>query len=252
MRETSMKKNFPRTCVAPSGDFIYGIHKPEFTAVNLRENDYVVSLGHSSSQEEIDNSSNFPPANLHVDSSPWVFEIPNAFPFMGATFVLKKQADHMVGRCNPFKAGEHDAVEPTSSKQCEGLDNQRIDCLPRAALLVLAKTSSDPEVLLQLAELSCRFEHDEENARLSGICYEKKEDGQLRPLVVDRSLFYLVSNNPHLPDSYKRQMVLLPGVQGHSPIVGEYTDGETHIWEYLRENSYIPWGHYAANMAHDA
>jgi hypothetical protein len=47
-------------------------------------------------------------------------------------------------------------------------------------------------------------------------------------------------------------MALIPGVQGKSPIVGEYGEGDTHVWEYLRENSYIPWGHYAANMAHDA
>jgi hypothetical protein len=47
-------------------------------------------------------------------------------------------------------------------------------------------------------------------------------------------------------------MVLMPGVQGDSPIVGEYSAKGTHVWEYLRENSYIPWGHYAANMAQDA
>jgi hypothetical protein len=47
-------------------------------------------------------------------------------------------------------------------------------------------------------------------------------------------------------------MVLRPGIQGNSEIIGEYTSGPTHVFEYLRRNSYIPWGHFAANMAHDA
>jgi hypothetical protein len=49
-------------------------------------------------------------------------------------------------------------------------------------------------------------------------------------------------------------MVLQPGAQGASEIVGEVSadNGRSHIYEYLRRNSYIPWGHYAANMAHDA
>jgi hypothetical protein len=51
-------------------------------------------------------------------------------------------------------------------------------------------------------------------------------------------------------------MVLKPGVQGGSEIVGETGNvsagGTAHVFEYLRRNSYIPWGHYAANMADDA
>ncbi|MCK5339453.1 MAG: hypothetical protein KAJ60_00200, partial [Desulfobulbaceae bacterium] len=47
---------------------------------------------------------------------------------------------------------------------------------------------------------------------------------------------------------------LRPGAQGGSEIVGEYQDdGEGgHVFEYLRRNSYIPWGHYASNMANDS
>jgi hypothetical protein len=84
------------------------------------------------------------------------------------------------------------------------------------------------------------------------MIHDKTERGDLLPVILDLHLFQLVSNNPFLPDEYKRVMVLIPGTQGESPIVGEYGDGDTHIWEYLRENSYVPWGHYAANMAHDA
>jgi len=49
-------------------------------------------------------------------------------------------------------------------------------------------------------------------------------------------------------------MILKPGVQGENKIVGEVNRPDTgsHVFEYLRSNSYIPWGHYAANMAHDS
>ena len=48
-------------------------------------------------------------------------------------------------------------------------------------------------------------------------------------------------------------MVLRPGAQGGSEIVGEWPqDGQTHVFEYLRRNSYIAGGHFAANMADDA
>src|SRR6056297_2818366 len=68
----------------------------------------------------------------------------------------------------------------------------------------------------------------------------------------------MVANNHCLPNDYKEVMVLRPGAQGGSAIVGEYLDSAagagaaTHVFEYLRENSYIPDGHYAANNAHDA
>ena len=76
-------------------------------------------------------------------------------------------------------------------------------------------------------------------------------------MVHDHTFFDAVGNNPFLPDDYKEAMALRPGAQGKSEIVGEYRlasppDHTTHIFEYLRRNSYIPWGHYAANMANDA
>ncbi len=61
-----------------------------------------------------------------------------------------------------------------------------------------------------------------------------------------------MANNPHLPDDYKQAMVLRPGAQGSSEIIGDFRTGGSHVFEYLRRNSYIPWGHYAANMANDA
>jgi hypothetical protein len=47
-------------------------------------------------------------------------------------------------------------------------------------------------------------------------------------------------------------MVLKPGIQGASEIVGEWHSTGTHVYEYLRSNSYIAGGHYASNMADDA
>jgi len=248
-----MNKNLPGTCVASSGEFIYGIHKPRFTASNLRENDHIVTLGHSSDQAttSISNTDNFPPNSVHVTDAPWVFEIPNAFPFMGATFIVKSNAERMVENGNPFKREKEYTSDRVLTENFDYVDEATIERLPHALLLTLARTSTDPELLTRLAKLSCRFEYDSRTEMPSGIIYEKTEKGELRPAILDRHLFELVSNNLFLPDSYKQKMVLVPGVQGKSPIVGQYAEGGTHIWEYLRENSYIPWGHYAANMAHD-
>ena len=247
-----MKKNFPGSCVAPSGEFIYGIHKPRFTAVNLRKNDCVLTLGHGSGQVTIDNTDNFPADNVHVTASPWVFEIPNAFPFMGSTFIVKSNADRMVRNGNPFQRQKEQSSGLLLTKQSDYIDELEIERLPHALLLTLAKTSTDPQVLAKVARLSCQFECDATTDMPSGIRYRRTEEGEFRPAVLDWHLFYLVSNNPFLPDRFREHMVLIPGAQGKSPIVGEHTEGSTHIWEYLRQNSYIPWGHYAANMAHDA
>ncbi len=247
-----MNKNFPRTCVAPSGEFIYGIHKPSFAALNLRENDYIATLGHDSDQTEVGNADNFPGNNVRVSSATWVFEIPNAFPFMGTTYIVASNADRMIQNANPFKGEEECCPESVLKQQPHHMEEVAVGRLPRALLLALAKTSTDPQVLAKLARLSCRFVYETSTSVPSGMAYEKTKGRALLPAISDIHLFDVVSNNPFLPDAYKQKMVLVPGVQGSSPIVGEYSQGGAHIWEYLRENSYIPWGHYAANMAQDA
>ncbi len=238
-----MKDIFPGTCVAPSGKFVYGIHKPRFTAVNLRENDYIMDLGRTANEETVNNADNFPEGDVEVSSGAWIFEIPNAFPFMGATFILKSKADQSVDSCSPFR----EFSERLNEKKVEST----VETQSRAELLSLAAYSTDPKLLASLAERSCEFVYEENTNTVSGRIYREDDAGHLSPTILDHHLFQLVSNNPFLPDVYKRQMVLIPGAQGKSPIVGEYK-GDTHVWEYLRENSYIPWGHYAANMAHDA
>ncbi len=244
-----MKKEFPRTCVSPSGMFLYGVHQPHFTVFNLRKNDHIVSLGQVGESESVVNAANFPQDDVHVPEAMWVYEIPNAFPFMGATFIPKTGAESHIDACNPFKK-----KPPRSSDiALKDLHGQwRDPGQAHGALLGLAKTSVDPAFLSELAEKACVFIHDKKTGNPTGLRYEKTPDGQLRPVISDWHLFELVSNNRFLPDAYKQAMVLTPGVQGDSPIVGEYMREGTHIWEYLRENSYIPWGHYAANMAQDA
>jgi len=240
-----MDELFPGTCVAPSGEFVYGIHKQKFTATNLRENDYTVTLGHTANHEEkITNVDNFPQGDVCVDNGDWIFEIHNPLPFLGATFILRTQADQTVGGCNPF----HDLLKrPRERRGREDLKD-----MSRASLLSLASTSTDPNLLAALAQQSCQFIFDDTADVPIGRVYQRDGEGRLHPIVYDHHLYQLASNNPFLPDAYKRQMVLIPGVQGKSPVVGEYVKDDTHIWEYLRDNSYIPWGHYAANMAHDS
>ncbi len=247
-----MSNDFPRTCVTPSGEFTCGIHKPQFTTVNLRENDHIAVLGHHHDQETIDNADNFPESSLYSTSSMSVFEIPNAFPFMGATFVPKSDADRKVTHCNPFRKRQKRASEPATPNLLCDRDAPGAELQPRELLLALARTSTDPKLLAELAERSCRFTCDKETGMPSGMVYDETKVGGFRPAISDWHLFELVSNNPFLPDPYKQTMVLIPGAQGNSPIVGEFDRQGTHIWEYLRENSYIPWGHFAANMAHDA
>ena len=212
-----------RTCVSTSGEFVYGIHKPDYTVVNLREKDHIATLGHINGKTAVENKINFPANDVTIDNADWVFEISNPFPFMGATFILKSSADKRIENANPFD------------------------------IINKYRTSTDADLLGKLAKKSCLFEFDPHTGEPAGIQYKKTKNGGIRQAIKNHHLFEIVSNNPFLPDTYKQAMVLIPGIQGPNKIVGEYKKSAgTHIWEYLRENSYIPWGHYAANMAHDS
>jgi hypothetical protein len=143
------------------------------------------------------------------------------------------------------------------SKIIGGKDPAKLDQafreLPAPILLAIATTSTDPNDLVRLAEISCPFVDDQEGAA-TGLLYESDHDGPPRPIIHDHPLFEAVANNPCLPDRYKTIMVLRPGAQGGSEIVGESqsSNNSSHVFEYLRSNSYISGGHYAANMADDA
>ncbi len=126
-------------------------------------------------------------------------------------------------------------------------------------LIALAQASTDPEELMILAQKSCNILFDTTVAKTLnispvGIGYKKDKTGNIVPDIHDHELFKVLVNNRYLPDDCKNALVLKPGVQGNNEITGEYLskNGNTHVFEYLRRNSYILWGHFASNMANDA
>ena len=256
----------PRTSVHPDGYFLAGIHRPSYSVINLRETDpSPVLLGHDADGTEITNEVNFPKGKVTVEHADTVIEIPNPFPFWGSTYILDMPAEKCASAPDMFTFNSF-TVEERSDDRSGFLRNLlsggikgpegaslTLDDLPEVLLLALAQNSRDSALLTELARLSCELEYGPDGAPVA-IRYRQCFDGSKRPLVNDFALFKTVANNPALPDAYKLAMVLMPGIQGTSPVVGEYgTPGErTHIWEYLRANSYIPYGHFAANMAHDA
>ncbi len=255
-----MKNQPPRSCVHPSGRFTCGLHRPCYKVINLRQSAAKSLLGHDEQGRPVDNHINFPENDLNITNTQGVFEIPNPFSFWGTTFILEGPARGFSSTPDNFRfkpeARSHqeestllkDLLKGTLSN---GKRNYSIGDLPRNLKLALAQTSKDPEVLEALARDSCRLEIGPAG-RPVGMIYRSNGSGGSTPVILDHDMFEVLGNNPFLPDDYKLAMVLIPGVQGRNPVVGEYVQGlETHVWEYLRSNSYIPWGHFASNMAHD-
>ncbi len=247
----------PRTCVTPEGTFTVALHRPSFHVANRRQDDHLELLGRLADGAPVDNTVNFPAGDLSFAEAMPIYEIANPFPFRGATYIGKPWADRAAadpGRIRlpqPEPASFHDLLEQWFGQEPEEKRCQRLRDLPQPLLLALAATSSDPRDLAALAEMACGIIHDEAGNPI-GLRYQRDDQGQARPVIHNAPLFETLVNNPALPDAYKVALVLRPGVQGTSPIVGDWRDGATHVFEYLRSNSYIPWGHYAANMAHDA
>lgn len=245
-----------RTCVLPSGEFTFGVHRPGYRVTNLREGTGIETLGHLAEGEAVENRTNFPNGDVSVPEADRVFEVPNPFPFRGTTFILERWADRIALDPSALFLPEPSPVSLTRSLEDGGIARagRVFDALPEPLRLALATTSTDPGDLTRLADISCEFIRDPETGRPTGIVFETADNGDVRPVVHHRALYEALANNRYLPDDYKEVMVLRPGVQGGSQIVGDWRSGppESHIFEYLRRNSYIPWGHYAANMAHDA
>jgi len=238
-----------RTCVTPDGRFVFGIHQPTYTVKNLRGQKHLTPLGTMPDGTLLDNARNFPLADVVVPEADWVFEIANPFAFRGTTYISKSWAEAKAA--NPT-AIQLPAPEQVSLTHCAGKEREAlIRSLPQPLRITLAATSTDPTECALLAEMSCELTHDAKGEP-TGLRYEEGKNGP-RPVIVNHDLFETVVNNPALPDAYKRVMVLRPGAQGGSEIVGEYggPGGATHVFEYLRRNSYIPGGHYAANLADD-
>ncbi len=243
----------PRTCVGEDGRFVIGIHQPHFEVKNLRGHEHLMDLGELPDGTIIDNQINFPTEDLHEPNADLIYEIPNAFPFRGTTYINSAWAN--------AKARHPESIGIKPPKSCSFLKNMKdiepaaaLDLLPHPLLIALAQSSTDPEELILLAEKSCNILYDPKTDSPTGIGYIKKKNGKIIPDIVDHELFEVLVNNRFLPDDYKNTLVLKPGVQGNNEITGEYVskNGTTHVFEYLRRNSYIPWGHFASNMANDA
>lgn len=248
-----------RTCVAPDGRFVYGQHRPGFTGVNLRTEDAVLALGRGEDGTAVSNAVNLPAGDVREPGADPIFEIANPFPFRGTTYIGKTWADRSAEDPGAIAIPGRSPVSLSRTlRQAFGVDatQDRIERfffhLPRPLQLGLAATATDPADLVRMARICCEFVRDPSTGAPSGLAFAIDSGGRPRPKVSDQQLFDAVANNPCLPDVYKEVMVLRPGVQGQSEIVGEWRRGGSHIFEYLRRNSYIPWGHYAANMAHDA
>ncbi len=242
-----------RSCVTPRKRFIYGIHKPQYCSKNLRKELQERSLGHLNTGELYTNIANYPEKDVQVDNADWIFEIPNPFSFRGSTYIDREWADgsalnpHKISLPHPKELSFHKLLKEKE------IPSVFLQSLPAPLHLALATTSTDPDDLMALAELSCQIEKDERGFP-TGLSYQQTPQGYIRAVINNYALFEAVANNPFLPDSYKEVMALRPGAQGTNEIVGEYKDSDdkTHVFEYLRRNSYIAGGHYAANMADDA
>ncbi len=241
------------SCVTPDGKFIYGIHKPHYQVNNFRTEKEIKTLGSCEGQIPISNQANYPDGSVNVSQADWIFEIPNPFTFRGATFIDKEWADASRDNLEKIRIPSRKGFSLSSTLGQAGIDKKIFTKLPEELQLATATGSNDPEDLVQLAEISTEFEKDS-SGNPTGLQYVKDNEKNIyRAKIYNHRLFEAVANNPYLPDNYKQIMVLRPGAQGRSEIVGEYhRENKTHIFEYLRRNSYIAGGHYAANMADDA
>lgn len=250
------------TCVSKDGRFITGIHQPEFLVRNLRENDYPDSLGKLTDGTVVGNNANFPPGDVHEPSADTIYEIHNPFGFRGTTYINSAWADTLAGK--PEKIGLPEFKTGSFLKSMDqwcrnrGVEPDDMDdlfCeLPPPVLVAIAATSEDHRELKILAHMACTVISDDRTGKPAGISFKKNSSGKLVADIKNHDVFEALVNNPNLPDDYKQAMVLKPGVQGDNEITGEWKseDGQSHVFEYLRRNSYIPWGHFAANMANDA
>ncbi len=248
-----------RTSVLPEGRFFYGIHKPGFEVRNLRKNTLIEKLGTLDGTTIIDNQPNFPDGSVKEPEADWIFEIPNPFPFRGTTFINRKWAEQRVNKPSTIYLPapgnvsyiESLNIENKPEKEQQAILIDAIKKLPGPLQIALATSSTDYRDLVALAKISCSLEFNDNENNPSGMMFRESEKSNPKPLIHHDALFEAIANNPYLPDPYKEAMVLRPGIQGSSEIVGEWQE-DSHIFEYLRRNSYIPWGHYAANMANDA
>ncbi len=235
---------------------LYTIHQPSYEVKNLREGTAITSLGQCDGKEYLNNR-NFPDEDISVGEADRVYEVPNMFPFKGTTFINAAWADFNAKDPSGIRLPEPEEyslsrsiagwLSDSSQEKIDDLFNN----LPNNMLLALATTSTDPDDLVRLARICCDFIFDEKNSP-TGLVYQTDPQGRVKAQIKNHPLFEALANNPCLPNPYKQAMVLRPGAQGGSEIIGEWDEEGHHVFEYLRRNSYIPWGHFASNMANDS
>ncbi|MDT8377495.1 MAG: hypothetical protein RQ739_01295 [Desulfotignum sp.] len=246
-----------RTCVSPDGRFRVGRHQPAFEVVNLRKNDFISRLGQLPDGTPVWNHANFPETDIQEPTADIIYEIPNPLPCRGTTFINSAWADpkarhpEKIRISKPSPCSLFDSLETFQPKMTDKDKIRLLTALPHPVKRALAQVSTDPAELRVLANHACTLMFDQDTGDPWGMGFRTDTQGQPVPDIPFPDLFEILVNNPHLPDTYKTAMVLRPGIQGNSEIVGDYMEGHTHVFEYLRRNSYIPWGHFAANMAHD-
>lgn len=242
------------TSITPEGRFLVGRHSPSYRVANLRERTYLCDLGIGPDETTaLTNAANFPGEDVTVAKARPIYEIRNAFPFRGCSYIDSGWADARVADPGMIRIHPPPAVSLKAAlggQYAPAAIKSLIQQLPISLRYTLAQTATDPEELIWLAESCCRLVYDR-NGNPSGLRYIGQND-RMRADIDDFELFETIANNSSLPDAYKEVMVLRPGVQGNSEIVGDFQNGATEVFEYLRGNSYIPWGHYAANCAHTA
>jgi len=229
---------------------------------NFRKNDFVTPLGYFEDGSRHENRENFPGSNVEAKTADLIFEIPNAFPFRGTTYICRSWAAAkaidplLINLPEPPPISFSKVLESwfKEDEKTSGKIDHAFDTLPEPLLIALATTSTDSDDLVRMVKTCCEFVYDDSTKKPKGLRYKKNQQGIPLPVVKNMTLYEVIVNNIHLPDEYKEAMALKPGVQGKSEIVGEFgaRKGDSHVFEYLRCNSYIPWGHYAANMADDA
>ena len=166
-----------RTCVSPTGRFVYGVHRPHFTADNFRESTELTDLGILPDGSRHRNTANFPTGKVREPAADWIFEIPNAFPFRGTTYIGKAWADARAGNTEAIMLPKAPDISYFRSHSDEHSATRGIRNLPRPLQLALAVTSTDDRDLCCLAHLACTFCMDKQSNRPRGLAFEKDPAG---------------------------------------------------------------------------
>ena len=133
-----------RTCVTPDGTFCYGIHSPSYTVRLLRRRSRIESLGSCENGSEVLNTANYPDGDVAVPEADRIYEIANALPFRGTTYIGKAWADRSSAEPERIRIPAPPPVSLTALLAGHGQPATLIESLPRPLRLALATTSTDP------------------------------------------------------------------------------------------------------------